>query len=158
MKKLIILLLFPLVSFSQITYKDVMSINNEKMFKKLMIENYFEKDKSDNDWITYGYEIQKDSINGNKAKKWGYYNSDDDGFLLVFSIEGIFGLIDESDYDNIVKGIKKNCTYYDIITYTNEDDEEYDYVCYSCSERKYKGKIGFMIIEDAGLIKHFPNN
>ena len=134
-----------------------MSINNEKMFKKLMIENYFEKEKSDDDWISYGYEIEKDSIKGNKAKKWGYYSSDDDGFLLMFSIEGIFGLIEEGEYDNIVKGIKKNCTYYDIITHTI-DDEEYDYVCYSCSESKYKGKIGFRVSEGTGFIRHFPNN
>ena len=140
-----------------------MSINSEKMFKKLMIENYFEnyfeKEKSDDDWITYGYDIQKDSINGNSAKMWGYYNSDDDRFLLIFSIEGIFGgLIEESYYNDIVKEIKKNCTYFDIIEYTKSDGEVNDYVCYSCSESKYKGKIGFRVSEGGGFIRHFPNN
>jgi len=32
-------LLIPIVGYSQISYKDVMSINSEKMFKKVMIEN-----------------------------------------------------------------------------------------------------------------------
>ena len=54
-----------------------------------------------------------------------------------------------------MKRLKKNCKYFDILTYTNEDDEEFDYVCYSCSESKYKGKIGFMISEGWGYIKHF---
>tara|TARA_R110002012_G_scaffold288714_1_gene481479 strand:- start:55 stop:201 length:147 start_codon:yes stop_codon:yes gene_type:complete len=43
MKKLIILLLFiPLISFGQVTYKDVISISSTEMFKKVMIENEFE--------------------------------------------------------------------------------------------------------------------
>ena len=57
----------------------------------------------------------------------------------------------------MLKRLKKNCKYFDILTYTNEDDEEFDYVCYSCSESKYKGKIGFMIGEGWGYIKHFVN-
>lgn len=157
MKKLIILL-FPFFTFSQITYKDVMSINSEKMFKKVMIENSFEKDGIDDGWITYGLYIQRDSINGDKAKKWSNYKLDDDSFLLRFSIGGLLGLTYESDYYIIVNEIKKKCTYYDIIEYTNSDGVVNDYVCYSCSESKYKGKIGFMISDGAGHIRHFPNN
>ena len=42
MKKLILLLLLiPFISFSQ-TYKDVMSIKSEDMFKKVAIENGYE--------------------------------------------------------------------------------------------------------------------
>ncbi|GIR82093.1 MAG: hypothetical protein CM15mP83_8190 [Flavobacteriaceae bacterium] len=32
-----------------------------------------------------------------------------------------------------------------------------DYVTYSCSESTYKGKIGFVVSEGVGLIRHFPN-
>jgi hypothetical protein len=28
-------------------------------------------------------------------------------------------------------------------------------VCYSCSESKYKGKIGFMVSKGWGYIRHF---
>ena len=49
MKKLLLLLLIPIISYSQISYKDVMSINSEKMFKKVMIENGYEFGKSDED-------------------------------------------------------------------------------------------------------------
>ena len=70
-------------------------------------------------------------------------------------LEKIWNFFSENEYDLIVKEIKKNCKYYDIITYTSKDDEELDYVSYSCSESKYKGKIGFMISEGWGYIWHF---
>lgn len=161
MKKLIILLLFPLISFSQISYKDVMSINSEKMFKKVMIENGYEWNSNDENGLIYGWEIEKDSIEGNKSSKWGFYNKNGE-FMVSFSrknsLNELLNLKEDNtknEYDLIVKEIKKNCKYYDIITYINEEAEESDYVCYSCSESKYKGKIGFMISEGWGYIRHF---
>ena len=158
MKKLIIFLFVPIVCYSQITYKDVMSISDVKHFKKVMIENSFENNGVDDGWLVYGYEIEKDSLDGNKSSIWGLYNLDDDRFMLQFIREGFFGLNVETDYDNIVKEIKKNCTYYDIIEYTNNVGEVNDYVCYSCVQSKYKGKIGFMVSEGSGYIRHFPND
>jgi hypothetical protein len=159
--KNIVFLLIPIIGYSQISYKDIMSIDSEKMFKKVMIENGYEWNSSDENGLVYGWEIEKDSIDGNKSQKWGFYR-DNGEFGLQFSRRNILttflnvdGVNTENEYDLIVKDIKKNCKYYDIITYTNKDDEEYDYVCYSCSESKYKGKIGFMISEGWGYIKHF---
>ena len=63
----------------------------------------------------------------------------------------------KSDYDEIIEEIKKNCTYYDIIEYENSEGEVNDYVCYSCSQSKYKGKIGFTLKGRLGYIRHFPN-
>jgi len=164
MIKKLIFLLIPIISYSQISYKDVMSIDSQKMFKKVMIENGYERDIDNKDGLVYGWEIQKDSINGNKSPKWGFYRNNGE-FGVSFSRINILttflnvdGVNTENEYDLIVKEIKKNCKYYDIITYTNKDDEEYDYVCYSCSESKYKGKIGFMVSEGWGYIKHFIIN
>ena len=42
MKRLLILLFIPTLSYSQITYEDIMSINPLKTFKKVVIENNFE--------------------------------------------------------------------------------------------------------------------
>ena len=90
MKKLFLLLfIVPVIGFSQITYKDVMSINSEKMFKKVMIENGYEFESNDGELI-YGYEIQKDSIDGNKSSKWGHYRKNDE-FLLSFSRNSVLG-------------------------------------------------------------------
>jgi hypothetical protein len=164
MKKLLLLLLIPIISYSQISYKDVMSINSQKMFKKVMIENGYEFGQSDEVDIIYGFDIVRDSIDGMKSTKWGRYGADDDGFTLSFSrntqLNTFLNLKEdrsENEYDLIIKEIKKNCKYFDIITYTTEEDEELDYVCYSCSESKYKGKIGFMISEGWGYIRHFVN-
>ena len=164
MKQLLLILLIPIISYSQISYKDVMSINSEKMFKKVMIENGYEFGLSDEVNLVYGFDIVRDSIDGMKSSKWGRYRVKDDGFTLSFSrntqLNTFLNLKEdrsENEYDLIIKEIKKNCKYFDIITYTTEDDEELDYVCYSCSESKYKGKIGFMISEGWGYIKHFVN-
>ena len=164
MKQLLLILLIPIISYSQISYKDVMSINSEKMFKKVMIENGYEFGQSDEDDVIYGFDIVRDSINGMKSSKWGRYGVKDDSFTVSFSRNSSLNTFlnlkedrSENEYDLIVKEIKKNCKYFDVITYTNEDDEDSDYVCYSCSESKYKGKIGFMISEGWGFIKHFVN-
>jgi len=160
MKKLLFLLLFiPLISFSQ-SYKDVMSINSVDMFVKVAIENGYEFDSVDeDDWVTYGYNIDRDSIEGNKSGKWIYYNQKDHRFELVFSrTSSFFGInlttdfLEEiSPYDIIVKDIKEKCKYYKIINYKGTA-----YVTYSCSESSYKGKIGFVIKEGWGIIRHFP--
>ena len=164
MKQLLLILLIPIISYSQISYKDIMSINSDKMFKKVMIENGYEFGFTYKDELVYGFEIDRDSIDGMKSSKWGRYGVKDDSFTVSFSRNSSLNTFlnlkedrSENEYDLIVKEIKKNCKYFDVITYTNEDDEDSDYVCYSCSESKYKGKIGFMISEGWGFIKHFVN-
>ena len=143
-----------------------MSINSAKQFKKVMIENYYEFDGEYDGRLVYGYNISRDSIDGNQSSKWGAYTIEDNGFGFMFSrSSSLFGGLlslesDEevkSDFDVIVEEIKKKCVYYDIITYEGSDGTTNDYVCYSCSESKYKGKIGFMISEGSGFIRHFPN-
>lgn len=153
MKKLIILLLLPLFSFSQ-TYKDVMSIKSLDTFKKVAIENNFEySTQSEDDWITYGYNIQKDSIDGDKSSKWMHYEPNEKWFGLSFSKSRFFGATDETPYDKIYAVVKYKCTYFKILNYYGDD-----YVCYSCPESTYKGKIGFMIKEKQGFIRTFPES
>ena len=161
MKRVLFVLLFiPIFSFSQVSYKDVMSMKSVDMFKKVVIENGYEYDSMDDDgWLTYGFNIVRDSIEGNKSSKWSSYNTKDDRFTLSFGRRSVLGnfLGTEDDtsqnpYDLIVKDIKEKCKYYKIINYKGTD-----YVTYSCSESSYKGKIGFVVSEGSGLIKHFPN-
>ena len=152
MKKLLILLLLPLFSFSQ-TYKDVMSIKDADTFKKVAIENNYEfTDEAEEGWVTYGYNIVKDSINGNKSSKWANYRPKDDKFVLTFSKSSFFGTSDETQYDKIYDAVKDKCSYYKII-----NNEGTDFVTYSCPESSYKGKIGFVVMDDTGIIMHFPN-
>ena len=160
MKNLLILLFIPLLGVSQVSYNDVMSINSEKMFKKVMIENGYELESETDGKTIYGFDIVRDSIDGSKSTKWSYYY-DDGEFVLSFSrnssLSELFNLKEdrgENEYDFIVEEIKKNCKYYDIIESKNDDGVS-DFVCYSCSESKYKGKIGFMVSKGWGYIRHF---
>ena len=160
MKRLILLLFIPILSYSQISYKDVMSIKPVDMFKKVVIENGYEYESLDEEgWLTYGFNIVKDSIEGSKSSKWMLYNTKDDRFTLSFGrrtiLGNFFGTEDDTSknpYDLIVKDIKEKCKYYKIINYNG-----IDYVSYGCSDSSYKGKIGFVVSEGNGLIRHFPN-
>ena len=155
MKNLFLLLFIPILSYSQISYKDVMSINSEDSFKKVVIENGYEfNDIDEEGWITYGFNIERDSIEGNKSSKWGVYNKNDGKFTFQFNrrtlLRNLLGSEDDNSknpYDLIVKDIKEKCKYYKII-----NDKGTDFVTYSCSESSYKGKIGFVVSEGSGII------
>lgn len=132
-----------------------MSINSEKTFKRVMIENNFEFSENDGFPLLYGFDIIKDSIEGDKSSLWGSYSELNGEFSFQFfdnDLEWLISLLDETDenlYNSIVGKIKRNCKYYDIV----EEDGD-DYVCYSCSQSKYKGKIGFRKFDDSGVIRH----
>lgn len=157
MKSFLILLFIPFIGFSQISFSDIMRLNSLDKFKRLVIENGFEYESNDDDWLIYGFNIVKDSLEGNKSSKWAYYNTKDNRFALSFSrttaLGSLFGVDEKmasNPYDRIVADIKKKCKYYKIINYKGTD-----YVAYSCSGSSYKGKIGFVVSEGSGIIRHF---
>ena len=162
MKKFLLILLFiPLLSFSQ-SYKDLMSINSVDMFKKAVIENGYEFSNEKDGDITYGFNIMRDSIDGDKSIKWAYYNTNNDRWTFSFSrsnmlnsfASALLGASSEetpdSTYDTIVDEIKEKCKYYKI-----QNINGVDFVTYSCSDSTYKGKIGFAISEGSGIITHY---
>ena len=115
-----------------------------------MIEKGYEFDRDeDGRWITYGLDIQK-SIFGDKSSSWSNYDTQNDEFNFTFYFSGNDYLDRDNPYNIIVKEIKKNCKYYDIFNFVG-----IDFVCYSCPESTYKGKIGFVVSEGKGLINHF---
>ena len=160
MKKLLILLLLPLFSFSQ-TYKEVMSIKSLDTFKKVSIENNYEQSDSEQEGlVTYGYDISKDDDGNKSSSKWAYYIPKNDMFFFAFSrgnaMSEFFGTeVDNSEnpYDLILKDVKDKCSYHKIVNH-----EGTDFVTYSCPESSYKGKLGFAIKSvdyQTGIIMHF---
>jgi len=153
MKRLLILLFIPTLSYSQITFEDIMNINSEKTFKRVMIENGLEFSKVDTFFImegitlwenvSYGLNIKRDEENGDKSSLWGTYKRKNDEFIFQF-VRNI-----DSPYDEIIRKIKRRCKYVDIY---NRND--IDFVCYNCSESTYKGVIGFTINKGVGVIQH----
>ena len=162
-KKVILLAMFlvPLLSFSQ-SYKDLMSISSVDMFKKAVIENGYEFSSEKDGEITYGFNIMKDSVDGDKSIKWAYYNTNNDRWIFSFSrtnmlnsfASALLGASSEekpdSPYDTIVDEIKEKCKYYKI-----QNINGVDFVTYSCSDSTYKGKIGFTIDKGKGVILHY---
>ena len=144
MKKLLLLLLIaPVLGFGQ-TFKDLMSISSLDIFKKVAIENdYTFIDEDDNGWLTYAIGYDGDD----RADLWFSYNKNENRFSIASF---------QRYYKKIVKKIKKNCKYYDIVTYESSDGVIADYACYSCGE--LRGKIGFALSQDLNIIRHFPNN
>jgi len=158
MKRLVILLFIPTLSYSQITFEEIMYINSEKTFKRVMIENGFEyEDIDDDEFIFYGLNIKRDSLEGSKSSFWGSYFKESGEFMFQIGVRSSLGSdffggqIESEDniYNELTKKIKKNCKYYDVL---NENGS--DYVCYSCSQSTYKGKIGFYKSDGIGYIKH----
>ena len=148
MKKLVLLLLIPILSYTQ-NYNELLMINSLDDFKKVMIENKYEFIEVDEDgeWL-YGFNVME--VEGKKlGEKYGSY-FEDGSWKIQFNERNsiIFKL---GDYDDIVEEIKK-CNYVGIEKFYKNND----YVTYNCNE-DIDGKIGFMIVDGNGYIRYFRN-
>ena len=96
MKKLILILFIPIISFSQ-TYDEFVSINSLDTWKKVVIENGYEYvywGEGNEDWVTYGFGVMKDSANvATNVKIITAYNIKDDrfSFQMPMKYEDFFG-------------------------------------------------------------------
>ena len=152
MKKLLLLFLLPVFVFSQ-TYEDIISINSERQFLRVVIENGYELSEKVSGVLVYAL----NPINGEnemKAESWAYYYSGEKGdsfFQFNISREGLLGVINkESAYDLIFNQVKEKCKFIDIESYGDTN-----YSCYSCSESNLIGKIGFSSSKGIGNIVSF---
>jgi len=150
MKRLLILLFIPTLSYSQITYEDIMSINSEKIFKKVMIEN----------GCVFDSVGEKGVIIYSSDDKISYYSffPEDNTWLFMLSKTDLLGLVlgvdlndSKSSYDLIFDSVKDKCVYYDIINVI-----DVDFVCYNCSGSTDSIKVGFTSMDNYGMIKSFP--
>ena len=152
MKKLLFLFLLPVLVFSQ-TYEDIISINSERQFLRVVIENGYELSEKVSGVLIYAL----NPIHGEnemKAESWAYYYSGEKGdsfFQFNISREGLLGVINkESAYDLIFNQVKEKCKFIDIESYGDTN-----YSCYSCSESNLIGKIGFSSSKGIGNIVSF---
>ena len=156
MKKTLFLLLFiPILSYSQITYDEVMSIDSTDSFIRVMIENGYEKidDRSNDSLSVYGINLTTDSM----SSSFCFYGVYSQKYILSFNRTSFLTKMGIEDHDNpydlIVKDIKEKCDYHKII-----NDMDTDFVSYFCKDSKYDGMIGFTIRDGWGYIRNFPNN
>ena len=174
MRILIILLFISFSSFGQ-TYEDIMSIKDVESFKKVCIENNYEYMSAQmliELGKEQGEELNEDTviksmkdvtmyIKENGSMRGIYYTGaaldmfgeNDDSFSFQIVRKNLLGFEIDNLYDNLLKDVKDNCEYYKIYTSPNG----YEYASYSCAESLYKGKIGFRIVGNEGIIWTLPN-
>ena len=158
MKKLILLLLIPIFTYSQY-YDELMGIESLNDFKKVMIENGYEMDYEDERRVVFGYNLVRKVGETNKSEKWGIYYKDSKIMIYQFNETPLNILTRYGDYDDIVDNIKSKCEYDDIIVVEDESGVlKSEYVGYICSESKLDGNFGFMVSEGNGYVQFFPNN
>ena len=156
MKKLVLLLLIPIYSYTQ-NYNELLMINSLDDFKKVMIENKYEfiEISENGDWL-YGFNVEE--VDGKKlGEKYGGYFIDGSWKLQFNETNNLFAKL--GDYDDIVEEIKK-CDYVGIMNLKYVGNENLkkvsDYVTYNCN-KDIDGKIGFMIDNGNGYIRYFRN-
>lgn len=145
MKKLLLLLFIPFVSFGQdLDFDDIKQIDSEKQFKRVMLEGGLVKAKSRGEnMIMYAYNYQETFYPN------GGYNEKASMFAKMFG-NGLmqFNVAPKSDggvatiYSRILEQVKRECTFYDIYN-GKYGANDLEYICYTCPDSKYKGKIGF---------------
>tara|TARA_B110000908_G_C9898998_1_gene290176 strand:+ start:54 stop:521 length:468 start_codon:yes stop_codon:yes gene_type:complete len=116
-------------------FKDLKNINSAKLFKKFCFEKEFSKvEKLDNYKLIYaqGY----NSVN-EEANVWAHYYLTSNTFAVrLFKYTNGSS---QKSFDDVLYQVKKDCKFYDFKDYG--DDE---YICYSCPNSSFKGKIGFL--------------
>ncbi len=140
MKNLLFALLFiPLMSFSQ-TYDEFMSINSLDTYMKVVIENDYQRNEDNDDWVNYG-----------TNEIFSSYNSTDKrySFQIPMFLDKRFNIKSDSQriYKSISDSIKRDGKYNGIINYKTDD-----YVTYKIDNSIY----GFSVIDDIGVIRFFP--
>ena len=154
MKKLILLLLFiPLISFSQVTYKDVMSIGTKNTFLKVMLDNKYSQMESDSAELLFGLIPSENDT----SSSFAYYYSDN-RFMFQFVRTGIRNkgepneevVVMDNPYDTIYDKISEKCKLVSI----REVDKK-NYACYDCKKAKFDGLIGLTTSGQSGFITAF---
>ena len=155
MKKLILLLIIPIFTYSQ-TYNELMGIESINDFKRVMIENGYEMDVDNDTKVVFGYNLVGEG-HKKKSEKWGMYFKESKVMFYQFNETPIDILRRFGDYDDIVDNIKSKCEYDDIIVVDEEGGMGSEYVGYICSESNLDGKFGFMVSDSSGIVIYFPN-
>ena len=133
MKKLILLLFIPLVSFSQ-TYDDIMSIDSKDQFVRVMIENGFEMIKSNETELVYALDPNSDGSSSSFAN----YSTVDNGdsIMFQFTTTDFFGNpTEENQYDKIYRVAKSKCEYDELIGSILEKSKA-QMVKYKCGSKR----------------------
>ena len=151
MKNLILVLLFiPFISFSQskkdITFNDIMKIDSEDKFTKLMFDRRYSSIQSESEQFNYALNPDED----NKSMAFASYFQGTDIFYFQFvippqNLEDIGYL--KNYYENILEKAENKCEFVKM-----QKIERTSYACYDCKQAKFEGYLGFAIVNGFGNI------
>jgi len=152
-KFLFILLFIPVISFSQVTYKDVMSISTKNTFLKVMLDNKYSQMESYSAELVFGLIPTEDG----KSTSFAYYYPDN-RFEFQFTRTGIRNkgepneeeVVIDNPYDTIYDIINRKCKLISI-----REIEGKNYACYDCNKAKFDGLIGLTTFGKSGFITAF---
>jgi len=159
MKKLLLLLIIPLLSFGQITeitFDDIKKIENKEDFLKLVIEKGFSKTSASYANGAYlSYAKDYDQLT-ETATIWASYSFLSSTFSFDFVFENKNGRIFDLEYENLIKAIQSECEFINVIE-NIAHDRKYDIINYNCSDCKFKGPIYYFNTGKRGVIENKGN-
>jgi hypothetical protein len=129
MNKNIVFLLIPIIGFcqtSEIVFGDVMKMDNITDFKRVMMENGYDKVWDLEERLFYGYDVDMVDDDNVSTSKYGVYFKNENRFLLSFN-KGFLPYKEE--YDDIFEIVKRECDFVDI-----DESLEIDYIRYDCED------------------------
>ena len=153
MKKLILLLLFiPLVSFGQITYKDLMKLDSQDAFEKLMFDKRFSAIKEVSEG-TRTYALDPDYEDKSKAFAM-YFTEGTEFFYFQFvkpdELSESFGYA-TNIYEEILNKVERKCKFVKMYKVAKDN-----YACYDCKQAEFIGLLGFTVADGMQHISQLP--
>ena len=162
MKKLfVLLLLIPIFSFGQIKFKDLMKIDSQEAFEKLMFDEQFSNTEKPDGLDGVYYSLNPTTEDGEiLSSHFATYTRVIDTFWFSFTRTGTStnlytGAVTNAgvmanNYDTILKKVKRKCEFVKMYKVM-----ENNFACYECKDAEFKGYLGFAIVNGLGTISNF---
>ena len=159
MKKLILLLLFiPILSFGQISYKDIMKLDSKDAFQKLMIDKKMSIIEKNDDYFQYAL-TPRDKDGETVSTLFGTYYDYTDLFTFSFVRTGYEynpytgdkiqeNIVVSNSFDPIQKKVERKCRFIKIVNIG-----EIDFACYLCNDAKFRGYLGLGFKGNQGIVQ-----
>ena len=144
MKKLILLLLLPVLSYAQ-SYEELITITDLQIFKRVLSENYYEKVSSKDSIVIYAYKKEVDSLGNDLARRWAHYDKTDGWWMIRIHDRNV--LLPDV-YADIYYDVQKNCEFKSVVELNDTIDVSY----YKCNDVV----LGFNLDDSSGVIRNLP--
>jgi hypothetical protein len=158
--KWLVFLLFPLIAFSQVSYKDIMSISSKDAFIKLMVDNKYSAIDSGVSELSFAFNPVKGDEGQDQSVSFAYFYPVTNTYEFEFGRTGtntnmytgavVSEGIVANTYDPMLRKVKRKCDYVEIKTIGKRN-----YAIYNCDKAEFDGLIGLTTSGQSGIVKTF---